>query len=332
MKLKSKFRRFERKWREEGITEAIRAAITYTASRVIPPVIRPIYQPPSIYLHSRYARKNNIFAEDWDLLIVLDTCRVDALKMLSDEYAFVSDVESRWSVGGSSPEWITNTFSRQFKDEVSETAYVTSNPHAVTVLEEQFERHYLEGHLKPDHKRINRYSISKPAHPSDFHSYISLYDRSIEFDKVENPYPDPREVTDHAIQLGRTSSPNRIVLHYMPPHVPYIAYQDGDEIRIGAQRSTSFEAYLDNLRWALNEVELLLQNIDRERVVITADHGENFRLRSIRAEHNPGMVTPTVRRVPWVETTAKDTGEREPDVSQSDRSDLKSTLEALGYR
>ena len=93
----------------------------------------------------------------------------------------------------------------------------------------------------------------------------------------------------------------------------------------------SFDAYLDNLRWGLNEIELLLKNIDQEKVIITADHGENFRLRSIRAEHKPGMITPTVRRVPWVTTTAKDTGEREPDTSQSERSELESTLEALGY-
>lgn len=312
------------------MTEAVRAATRYVVPPTIKKVIRPIYQPPSIYYHSRYASENNIFADDWDLLIVLDTCRVDALRMVSDEYDFVSDVESRWSVGGNSGEWILNTFSRQFKDEISETAYVTSNAHAVTILEEQLERHH-DGELRPIDKRIKRYSTSEPVEPSDFHSYIPLYDQSIEHSQVK--YADPRKVTDHAIQLGRTSSPNRIVLHYMPPHRPYIAHQDDDEIRVGTVRSgTSFEAYLDNLRWGLNEVELLLQNIDRERVVITADHGENFRLRSIRAEHKPGMVTPTVRRVPWVVTTAEDTGEREPDISQSERHDLKSMLEALGYR
>jgi hypothetical protein len=297
-------------------------------------IVRPIYQPISIYLHSRYAENHNIFTEDWDLLIILDTCRYDAMKMVSNEYDFITDIESRWSVGGNSAEWILNTFNNEFKHEISETAYVTSNPHAVTVIEEQFEHlGFWDGELRPMDERTNRWNIFSPVEPADFHTYISLHDLSIEHSEVEATYPDPRKVTDHAIRLGRSSSPNRIVLHYMPPHLPYIAHQDNNKIRLGAtQNQTSFEAYLNNLRWGLNEIGLLLENIDAEQVIITSDHGENFRLRSIRSEHKPGMVTPAVRRVPWVVTTAEDTKKRDPDLSDSERSDIKSTLKALGYR
>lgn len=263
------------------------------------------------------------------MLVVLDTCRVDALESVSEEYDFITDIGSRWSVGADSAEWILNTFSRRERENVSETAYVTSNPHAVTVLEEQLERRF-DGELRPGDKRVRRYSTAEPIEVSDLHRYVSLYDQPIEHPRSE--YPDPRKVTDHAIRLGRTADPSRMVLHYMPPHQPYIAHR-ADGIRIDTVRSgTSFEAYLDNLRWGLNEVELLLRNIDRDRVVITADHGENFRLRSVRAEHKPGMVAPAVRRVPWVVTTAEDNGEREPDVTRTERSDLKGVLGALGYR
>lgn len=327
--MQSKIDQFVGVYQEHGVAEAVQRGTRYVGAKATKKIMRPIYQPPSIFYHSRYASENSIFNENWDLLIVLDTCRVDALELVSDEYDFISDVGSRWSVGANSAEWILNTFSRQFKDEISETAYVTSNPHAVTVIEEQLERHY-DGELRPVDKRLKYYNCCDPVLPSDFHTYVPLYDQSLEHPTVE--YPDPRKVTDHAIKLGRTSSPDRMVLHYMPPHQPYIAHQD-DGIRIdNVQSGTSFESYLNNLRWGLNEVELLLQNIDRQRVVITADHGENFRLRSIRAGHKPGMITPAVRRVPWAITTSEDKGNREPDVTQSKGSELESMLEALGYR
>jgi len=292
-------------------------------------MVRPVYQPPSIFYHSVYATENSVFTEDWDLLIILDTCRVDALKSVVDEYEFIGDINSRWSVGANSAEWILNTFSQQFENEVSQTAYVTSNPHAVTVLEEQLEQHY-DGELRPVDKRVRRYSTSEPVRTSTFHTYVPLYDQSIEHSSVE--YPDPRKVTDHAIQLGRTSDPDRMVVHYMPPHLPYVAHRD-DGTRIDSARpKTSFDAYLDNLRWGLDEVELLLRNIDSERVVITADHGENFSVRSVRAEHKPGMVAPAVRRVPWAVTTAEDERAREPDIGGNESAEVENMLEALGYR
>lgn len=34
--------------------------------------------------------------------------------------------------------------------------------------------------------------------------------------------------------------------------------------------------YLDELQWALSSIEILLRNIDAEKVVISADYGEAF--------------------------------------------------------
>lgn len=125
-----------------------------------------------------------------------------------------------------------------------------------------------------------------------------------------------------------------MILHYMPPHSPYIARLINGEIEFGEPRH-GFDAYLDNLRWGLNEVSLLIDNVNRDKVVITADHGENFRLKPIRSGHTPGMITPAVRQVPWVKTTASDEETHNPDLSQMDKesetADVEETLEALGY-
>jgi hypothetical protein len=59
-------------------------------------------------------------------------------------------------------------------------------------------------------------------------------------------------------------------------------------------------------------VALLLENVDAERVVITADHGEGFGEYGVY-EHPVGCPAPTIKRVPWATTTAADTGSYVPE-------------------
>ena len=117
----------------------------------------------------------------------------------------------------------------------------------------------------------------------------------------------------------------------MQPHAPYVADAvDGEAavdaacaepfeaLRRGeADREETWERYLDNLRLALDEVESLLENVDAERVVVTADHGEAFGEWGFY-EHPVGCPLPAVKRVPWVETTATDRGTRSPTLTASE--------------
>lgn len=68
------------------------------------------YRSIGTFVSSRIGLGTNIFTKDWDLLIILDTCRPDALRELQDEYDFIQEVDEITSVGGSSPEWMVNTF------------------------------------------------------------------------------------------------------------------------------------------------------------------------------------------------------------------------------
>jgi len=321
-------------YQKRGLSQAVRAATGYIICSPIREIIRKIAQSPIIYVHSRLAPRLNVFNEDWDLLIILDTCRVDAIERVAPEYDFINEVETRWSVGSQSAEWIANTFDCRFRDEIAETAYITSNPHAYTVLESRFEEFQGKKPLEKSHylRRIPRYSVSEPVEVDDFHSYIRLYDASIDFD--ERAFPDPREVTNHVIKTDREDDPNRIIAHYMPPHTPYLAQVVDGEIEITDKPRSrrDFNAYLDNLRWGLKEVEILLENVDRDRVVISADHGENFFMRSVKITHGAGAIDPTLRRVPWVNTEAVDRRTYEPDINpERDTADREEMLEALGY-
>jgi membrane-anchored protein YejM (alkaline phosphatase superfamily) len=96
------------------------------------------------------------------------------------------------------------------------------------------------------------------------------------------------------------------MLHYIQPHAPYIAdviNQGGKlsevesrpmwALRTGRiDKATGWEMYLDNLRLALDSVGTLLQNLDAENVIITANHGESFGEYGGKFGHIDGYLTP----------------------------------------
>jgi hypothetical protein len=107
-------------------------------------------------------------------------------------------------------------------------------------------------------------------------------------------------------------------------------------IRSTGDTDAVWNAYLDELRWVLEEVELVLENVDAERVAISSDHGESFGRFGVFG-HKIGSFHPDIRPVPWVTTTAKDESTLEPTVevpagssSVSDVS-VEENLRSLGY-
>ena len=287
------------------------------------------------------------FEREWDLLVVLDTCRTDALAAVADEYDFLDDRDSVRSPGSTSGEWVAHTFDRAYADEISRTAYVTANPHSNAVLRDRL--------LPPQY-------VPAPATWPDWDPVapdeVGLLDEvwADARDDRLGVVP-PATVTDRAIAAGREADLDRLVVHYMQPHAPYIAdVVDGEDplseacaepfeaLRRGeVDREEMWDSYLDNLRLAVDEVESLLENVDAERVVITADHGEAFGEWGFY-EHPVGCPLPAVKRVPWVETTATDRGTRSPTPAASESAasesvasdpaerDVDEQLRDLGYR
>jgi hypothetical protein len=150
----------------------------------------------------------------------------------------------------------------------------------------------------------------------------------------------PRHTTDRSIDVARTVDHDRLIVHYMFPHDGFPladgeVQQPFDALKFGdASRSEVWDAYLDNLRLVLDEVELLLRNVDADTVAITADHGEAFGEYGFY-RHVIGCPIPCIRRVPWIETTATDEGTYESkaptSVAESDSVDVEDRLAQLGY-
>jgi hypothetical protein len=272
--------------------------------------------------YGRHLDADDMFTADWDMLVVLDACRADLWAETAGDFGHPTD-ETRVSPGGTSTEWLDATFGPRSPEELADVGYVTANP-------------YSASHI--DH---------------DAFAFVEEVWRD-GWDDDAGTTP-PRRVTAAAVQAARTHDVDRLVVHYMQPHFPSLAddRDDGialddfgdeslsvwEDLRFGNRTVDEvWDAYRKNLELVLEDVDLLLSNVDADRTVITADHGNAFGEKGIYG-HAAGIALPELRTVPWAVTTATDGGEYDPvaagDLVESDESvdaDVASRLEQLGYR
>ena len=278
----------------------------------------------------------NVYGRDWDVLLVLDTARVDAMRQVEPEFDFVDSVDSIRSVGSTSSEWIANTFVDEYTLEIENTILVSANPHVQhTLYDRQFPEHDKDAYLAYtswDTVRADQFALIDQPWKYATHE---RYDHVL-----------PEKITERAVSLYREHEPDRMIVHYMQPHRPHFstAYQAGREmtdaerdpfthLKNGGHWETVYGNHVSDLKFVLKTgVEPLIRNIDADRVAITADHGDGFGEQLCYA-HIAGDPRRPVRRVPWVETEARDRGTLEPTLRppETDTQDLDSQLEALGY-
>ncbi|KAA9395877.1 hypothetical protein Har1130_15575 [Haloarcula sp. CBA1130] len=291
-------------------------------------------------LTTQHPLGTNIYEKEWDLLIVLDACRVDALREVAPEFEFINGVDSIWSLGSSSHEWLCKTFTEEYANEISETAYISTNPHTQPTFEEgkRPPRKYITPVTWADWSVVDESQFKLLKQLSRHHRYED------HFDTIP-----PNVVTDQAISAGRDLEYERMILHYYQPHRPHVAsaYRDQRDIsdaedhpweaiqRGEISKQDAWENYLDNLRLVLGSIRRLLENIDAERVAITADHGELFGEMK-QYGHPEGIPHPNLKKVPWAVTSATDRETSTPRVAVTEqekpsKADVEDRLEHLGY-
>lgn len=271
------------------------------------------------YLGWRVPRGTNVYEREWDVLVVLDACRVDLMEDVGGEYSFLGDVGSLESVGSMSEEWLAKTFTDEYAPEMGETAYVTANVFSDAVLD-----------------------------PGDFAVLDEVW--RYRWDDETGTVP-PADVTDRAIDAAREHDPEYLIVHYMQPHHPFVGselfgefgvdqFGERDEVTVvdalrtgDVSREAFWAAYRDTLRLVLDELSVLVENVDADPLAITSDHGEALGEWGVYG-HPAGCLHPAVTRVPWVETTATDTGAYEPALEPSIgmNPDVDERLRDLGYR
>ena len=316
-----------------GLKAAATTAVTEPGMKLARPIIQQ--------------RATPIWDGDWDIALILDACRVDALQAVADEYKLLPDsIPARWSVGSASPEWISNTFANEHRAEYADVGYVTANP--FTAKE--------PGAFRSDDVY--------PVRDLPLAYLDEVFLDQWESDGYHTVVPDV--MTGRARYLWdnrREHGVERMVVHYMQPHMPFrtrpewfngwggtdkfgeVDEQEDRDIWIKLRdgeidKQEFWTAYLDTLRWVLDEVQRWVTTTDA-RVLITADHGNGKGEWGVWS-HPPGVIAPAVKRVPWVlvDGERKQTMDYEvrgdPPVVSSNGvenvHDMKDRLEALGYR
>lgn len=323
-----------------------------------------LWAPPWNTVTSRYPVGTNIFDREWDLLIILDTCRVDALRTVSDAYPWLSTIDRMWSVGSMSAEWTLNTFTEDYRKPISETAFVSGNHWTHRIFNEQL-------HTRSDKDHVRSYEMLRqglpdwsPVSAEAFAHYETVFATGNQNDSL-HPENDiiPHIVTDRAIDVARKTDYNRLIVHYMLPHLKFIAdaldWRSGelsvDALMAGpdptrelrpeeasykpvengnVDPATVRDAYRQNLRLVLDYVEILLHNVEAETAIISADHGEGLGDHGIWA-HPYGCPFPSIRSVPWAQTTATDEctyeSQYEPLNQMPDEKERMKFLKQMGY-
>jgi len=263
-----------------------------------------------------------VYEQDWDVLVVLDACRPDLFAEVAPEYEFTSEFQSIRSAGSNSEQWLEETFSPRFAEEMAQTTYIVGNPFSDTHLD-----------------------------PTDFAVLDELWRHAWDEDIGTVP---PEPLTETAIYRWRNGDHDRMIVHYMQPHFPSIPkpdHQSGIDLNdVGDGWSSVWEmlrrgeadteevwnAYRANLEHVLDSVGELVTSIDADQVVVTSDHGNAFGSWGLYG-HPPAPID-AVRQVPWCETTARNVSDRNVDtpswVSEgADRLDsgTEKKLKDLGY-
>lgn len=278
---------------------------------------------------------DSIYTREWDILLILDACRVDQLQELAHEYDMLpATIPEFVSLAGYSREWLTRNFTGEklaaHHDEISDTAYITGNPFTDDVFSD--------------------------SHPFGYLDEVWKYG----WDDADGTIH-PDVISDRAIRAWRTRDHGRMIVHYMQPHIPFVGqeshrdwhegfdphaaawgtqdqptdlwtrYRDGD---LSVSKPTLWAAYQDNLRYVLDHLEaVLLQNVEAETVVISADHGNAIGECGYYGHGNVPLQS--VKHVPWVELSATDTHSYTPTIEETDADEtgtVEERLQALGYR
>ena len=138
-----------------------------------------------------------VMDEEWDHLIVLDGCRYDYFSRLHGVH-MDGKLERALSVGSNTEEWRDNSFPEEYEDVV----YVSANPYI--------------------NSRIEVGGFSGSEH---FLDVMDVWDWGWDL-TLGTVHPD---AVNHAAREALMQYPGeRLIIHYLQPHCPYIGMQPQD--------------------------------------------------------------------------------------------------------
>lgn len=270
-----------------------------------------------LYQRSYNPQGIDVFAEDWDNLLILDACRYDSFAHFN--FDLPGELDYRYSRGSATREFIEANFRDQSLHDV---VYVSANAWYQRLRDE-----------------IN----------ANVYKFVNLEAEENQDEEVGIELP--KTVSEHALTLEQEHPNKRLVIHYMQPHYPYIGPIGRDLINPKAGMTKAIldsecsknkvEAiYRENLEIVLDDIKSLLPQLPGKSVV-TSDHGEligdrSFPIPYTEYGHPRGTYVEGLVKVPWFTYT---NGERKEIVAEDPQEDVFATSDAvdnrlrnLGYR
>lgn len=294
-------------------------------------VTRSTFHHLHLHLSGGYVEPadRTVLDRDWDVLVVLDACRYDALV---SENPFDAECRRVRSQAPYTRRWFQRNFLESPESETSDLIYVTSNPLASSFVSD----------ANPKRTVLNDPAAARRRELPFFHTEeVFEYGWDHEDGTVH-----PDVVTDRALQLHRAHPDQPMVVHYLQPHGPlvgtdrprlsennYEQLQDG-KVDLETVKAT----YAGCLRYVLDDVERLVRNLSGD-VAITADHGEGFGEYGIYG-HPPWGYSRPLLDVPWItlrgggaplEAVDRERWRRRDDGGEEVSAGLEDKLESLGY-
>jgi hypothetical protein len=263
----------------------------------------------------------NPITDEWDILVILDACRMDLFEEVVSQHEIqknLDSISSTYSCASSSHEFMKKCYGSVSESVLSKTHLITANG---------WENDAIDVSKFYDIDNVWKYHHNK---------------------SVGNTPPQP--VTDCAVRAYRESNASKYIIHYLQPHAPFVhcsgKYDSVNKTHGGGnsqniwkklqknqfEKDEIWEDYAENLRIVLDHVKILLENMSGN-MLITADHANGMGKWGIYG--HPGYVpVPIVKRVPYVRAYATDERTHSPEYEcDSTRKDINKQehLQDLGY-
>ncbi|MFC7157958.1 hypothetical protein ACFQPA_21300 [Halomarina halobia] len=262
----------------------------------------------------------DIFAEDWDNLVILDACRYD---MFAEQHYLPGRLESRISRGSATWEFLEGNFANRV---LEDTVYVTASP------------------------MLHR---NEDALNTRLHAVMNVWQENGWDERYRTVLPET--TTEYAMRAAERYPNKRIIVHYLQPHYPFLGptgqehfpldtlalWGELKEGTLDIPEEILWRAFRENLDIVLPHVEELME-VFEGRTVVTSDHGQVIGERCypipVREYGHPiGIYMDELVRVPWLvyddgerrTITSEAAGETEEDI---DYGVVAERLEQLGYK
>lgn len=172
-------------------------------------------------------KQQNTMDEKWKYLIVLDACRFDYFKYNYELY-FHGCLEPRKSPAQWTLDWLTKTFTESYDD----ISYISPMPMIRSTGPTDFHDHYFDA-------------------PNTFKKIVDVWDTH--WDDTIHTVP-AYAITKAARKYMLHHLKDRLVIHYLQPHAPYVKFNQNHQIQLRERKNKTNKVKKNKLKNMMTKI------------------------------------------------------------------------------